>query len=252
MSYPGVDPGDVKQMNPVGTQDASSGEPIPFSEKPDPTGKFDKVLEPKPDFEAEVKKAIDEMFSVTDAWAPKQIVKFKVDLPSGQTVLLRHLDAMDLIEHDLIEELDFFLRRLFPKDIDPSGNPVEHDENDETLFSALRDPQKRRRFMEMTGRLLEISAVRPKVIHDGVAVIDGKVVFGYQMTTAQQLEHFKKPIPKITDPKNESYSGPVDFADRLHVFQELNKPLKVIEPFRESSIMLQDMAGSEGYGGEAE
>lgn len=244
MSYPGVDPGDVQTMNPVGTQEHSSGEPQKVPADFTAPASEDEV-------KAQVAKAVSEMFTV-DSWKPKDAVRFKLEFPSGQVALLRHLGTMDLIEYDLVEELDFFARKLFPASIDPSGNPIEHTEENETLMQALRDPEKRRRFMELTGKLVAAASIDPKVIHDGVAVIDGKVVYGYQMTPEQQTEHLQRTVPKLNDEAHESYSGAITFEDRMALFHELNKPLKMIEPFRpEQDSVLQNLAGVEGHGSEA-
>lgn len=244
MSYPGVDPGDVQTLNPVGTQENSSGEPqviISRDEKPTP---------PKLSKE-QLKAAVDEMFEVTDAWQPRQTkVKFKIECPSGQTALVKHLDTMDLLEAGLIEELDFFTRRLFPRKIDPSGNPVDDPDN-ETLWQSLRDPEKRRRFFDMTGKLMAAAAIRPKIVFDGVIVVNEKVVFGYQLSEEDQKEKLSEPVPALK--KNETYAGAIDFADRMAFFHELNRPLKQIEPFRpESAVVLQDLDGSQGHGGKTE
>lgn len=259
MSYPGVDLADEDEMNPVGTQDSSASEPQRFIEQDDPTGKHDKILVPQPEkptppklSKEQLKAAVDEMFEVTDAWAPRQTkIKFKIDCPSGQTALVKHLDTMDLIEVGLIEELDFFTRRLFPRKLDPSGNPVDDDdENNETLWQALRDPEKRRRFFDMTGKLMAAAAIRPKIIFDGVFVKGEKVVFGYQLS---QEERKEKDIFVPHLKKGETYAGAIDFADRMAFFHELNRPLKQIEPFRpESAVVLQDMDGVERPGSEAE
>lgn len=238
MSYPGVDLADEETVNPVGTQESSASEP-----KPNP------LIVSKD----EVKKAVSEMFAVTDAWQPRQTkVKFKIECPSGQTALVKHLDTMDLLEAGLIEELDYFTRRLFPRSIDPSGNPQEaKNEENETLWQALRDPEKRRRFFDMTGRLIAAAAVRPSIVFDGVVIKDDKVVFGYQLSEEDQKEKLGDLIPTLK--KNQTYAGAIDFADRMAFFHELNRPLKQIEPFRpESAVVLQDLAGSEGDGDKAE
>ena len=242
MSYPGVDPGDVQTMNPVGAQEQSPGEPK-LPETPTPP----KLLK-----EQVRQEVMDEMFAVTDAWKPREALKFKIECPSGQVALVKHLDTMDLIEYGLVEELDFFTRRLFPKAIDPSGNPVEDDsEENETLWQALRDPEKRCRFMDMTGKLMAAASVKPKIVHDGVAVIDEKVVFGHQLKIKKYQEIFDAPKPRLKE--GETYSGAIDFADRMAFFHELNRPVKQIEPFRpESADVLQNMAGSEGNGSEAQ
>ena len=269
MSYPGVDPTDAHETSPVGAQGASVGVKeveLPNDPVVDPQVKAQVKAEVagNPDLQQSVKQAVEDMFAVNEsAWAPKQILKFVVECPSGQKVLVKYLGTLDLLEYDLVEELDFFTRKLFPVDIDLSGNPVEAQEAaEQTIWAALRDPEKRRRFLDMTGKLMAAACVKPRVVHDGVVLVDDtdpdgnptseKVTrFGYQLDLSQQLEHFKKPLAPL--PANGIYSGYVDFADRMTIFQELNKPLGMIEPFREESLaVLQDMARGEGSGGEAQ
>ncbi len=228
-----------KKKKPVGTQDSSAE-----------------------DVKKAVEEAVKDIFEVQDAWKPKETIKFKIECPSGQTVLVKYLNTIDLVEYDLVEELDFFTRKLFPIDIDPNGNPVEQQEEMESgIWSAFRDPVKRCRFFEMTGRLIAAAALNPRVIHDGVAVVDvtdedtgetKKVTkFGYQMSIEDQVRYLGRPIKPLPNSKY-TYSGCIDFGDRMAFFQELNKPLGLIEPFREESVaVLSDMARSEGIGSTA-
>jgi hypothetical protein len=261
MSYPGVDPGDVQTMNPVGTQENSSGEPQKFQYKEVTKEDGSKVLVPQDPpvpvpnalLKEQVQQTVSDMFAPTDAWSPRGPVKFKHEFPSGQVALVKHLGTMDLIEYDLLDELDFFTRRLF-------GAVTETDEKtgetkSETLSDSLRDPAKRVRFLNLTGQLMAAALVKPKIVHDGCAVIEvegkEKVKSGYQMSEEDQIKYLGGPIPKLG--KGEVYSGPIDFADRMSLFHELNKPLKQIEPFREeSATVVQDMAASEGNGDKTE
>lgn len=265
MSYPGVDPVDEAEMNPVGTQEDSTGKANPLFNEQKEEGKT-AVLElpnviPTENLEQAVEKAVNNMFAVTDAWRPKPKVKFKINCPSGQIALVKHLDTLALLEFDLIEELDFFTRKLFPVDIDAAGNPVEATAAiEESIWAALKNPEKRCRFFNMTGKLMAAASIEPKIVHDGVAVVtvtdpetgesSKTTKFGFQMSVQEQIEHFKRPVLPLANDKS-VYSGCIDFSDRMAFFQELNKPLELIEPFREeSAAMLQDMARSEGNGGE--
>lgn len=273
MSYPGVDPSDANQTNPVGTQERSEGS-VKTVELPSNTpnalqaasqSAHDEALreESRPPLTTEelnkaVAEAVSDMFQVTDAWRPRNTVKFKIECPSGQTALVKHLDTMDLLEYDLIEELDFFTRRLFPSAVDPSGSPLDAAEQaEEGLWVTLRDPEKRMRFFDMTGRLMAAASIDPSIVHDGVALQEDQngtktCVFGYQVDSVEeQIKLFGKPIPMLKE--RQAYSGPIDFGDRMAFFSELNKPLVMIEPFRpESAVVLQDLERSEGHGGEAE
>lgn len=229
---------EAKPASPVGTQEASDG-----------------------DLNEAVAKAVEDMFALkADAWRPKTIVKFVIDLPSGQRALVKHLDILDLAAYNLVETLDFFMRKLFPSSIDQSGNPVEEKSN-ESLWQALGDINKRKSFLGSTGKLIAAASISPKIVYDGVAVVEvvdeetgnkRKVLkFGHELTTQEQIDHFKKPIDPL--PEGAAYAGYIGFGDRIVFFQELNKPLGMIEPFREgSNASVQDLARSEGPGGETE
>jgi hypothetical protein len=246
MSYPGVDVNpDEVFTKPAGTQEASPGEPKPIEKQSQEV--HDAALK-----EA-VGKAVDDMFAVTDAWKPRHIVKFVVNCPSGQSVLVKHLDTMDMIDADLLDEMDFFTRRIFSEQVDDSGNM------DTSLMPALKDPEKRQRFFELTGKLMEAASIRPKIIHDGVFIVpfdpekpEGKKTtrFGHQLTDAQKKD-FNVSIPNLQ--AGQAYSGSIDLGDRMSFFNDLNKPLQVIEPFREEqTVVLQHMAPSEGHGDKTE
>lgn len=230
--------------NPVGTQDSTVGEKSPA----------ERAIADA-DLKKAVAEAVSDMFK-PQAWKPKILVKFKIELPSGQKALVKHLDTLDLLEYDLIEELDFFTRKLFPATVDMSGNPIEQDKMEENIWKALTDPDKRRRFLDMTGKLMAAASLDPKIVHDGVALVkskrDGRLHtrFGYQLNMDQQLEYLGEPVSALRD--REVYSGYIDFSDRMVFFQELNRPLESITPFRkEQAQMLQDLARGEGDGGEA-
>lgn len=205
------------------------------------------------DLEKAVKEAVDDMFAVSNVWAPKVVVKFKIDCPSGQTALVKHLDILDLASVGLVEDMDLFTKKLFPSKFDDQGNPVDEKES-ETIWDTLKDVEQRKKFLDMTGRLMSIASVKPKVVDDGVVIVtneDGSKVtkFGHQLDMDQQLEHFGKPIPTLEDPKREAYAGYIGFADRMSYFVELQKPLGAIEPFREGSAdVLESMESGERVG----
>lgn len=83
-------------VEPVGTQVVSEEKPR-------------KLTKPKiqpPDLEqvkAAVAQELSEKFAVTDSWTVKPAVKFVIECPSGQSVLVKFLGTMDLISADLIE-----------------------------------------------------------------------------------------------------------------------------------------------------
>lgn len=254
MSYPGVDLDETETTKPAETQVVSSGEnklddTPPLSKEQIAERKRKKLARQNrsrenekpavtPEFEAAVADAVKNQFAVTDEWKPAKVVKFLVECPgSGQKVLLKHLDPMALLNYDLIEEIDFFSRKLFS----PSGNDA--DSVAESIWASFRDPEKRLRFLSMTGRLMAVASVKPKIVFDGVALVNEKdedgnetgevlAVFGHQVEGAkEQLELFGKLVPPLKE--GQAYAGAIGFGDRMAIFQALNQPLSVIEPFRE-------------------
>lgn len=213
-----TNPVESEELNPVGTQEDSAGEPS---------------------IKETVEQIVRDQFAVTEGWQPKKTVKFVIECPSGQTALVKHLDTRDLLRANLLEEMDRFTKELIPN-LDAQGKPVvEKDEEEVGIWSILREPEKRRRFFDMTNRLMCIAAVKPKIIDDGVALRhneDGELeeVFGHEVESIdEQIKLFQKPVPPLKD--GEAYAGAIDFTDRMAFFQELNKPLALIEPFREES-----------------
>lgn len=250
MSYP-IDPaGSNPQPNPVGTQEQPAGDFKAFSQGLHEAAlnreDIQEALENK-ELQANVKQIMEDMFAVTDAWKPKNIIKFIIDCPSGQRCLAKHLDTMDLIGADIIEEIDFFTKKLFPNELDAQGNPVERtvEDAEASIWGVLRDLDKRKRFFGLLNSLLTIGIVKPKVIDDGVVrYIDETgtetVAYGSQLTPEEQLELLGHKIPALKS--GEVYGGAIDFADKMTIFAELNKPLALIQPFRqEQDVMLASM-----------
>lgn len=283
MSYPGVDPADATTTSPVGTQDASAGEPQKLKydhvELPDGTMRLDpqpvehsgsttqaqpievpeQTPEQKEALNKAVKEAFSDMFAVTQAWEPREVVKFVIECPSGQKALAKHLDVLDLAAADLVEDMDLFTRKLFPTALDDQGNPVDN-KDQESFWKALKDINKRLKFIDMTNRLMAAASVKPKVVNDGVAIrtnpetSEQEIVHGYQVTDIdEQLKLFGKPVPTLGDPRHEAYAGTITFNDRMTFFTELQKPLALIEPFREQQdAVLANLESSESVGNTAE
>jgi hypothetical protein len=192
------------------------------------------------EFEKAVRKAVEDQFAVT-GWVARPKVKFVIHCPSGQTCLARHLDTMDLIEADLIEDLDTFTRRLFPSEVDPTGMPADELEKakeqiGESIWASLRDPEKKVKFFRLLNKLLEIAIVRPKVYDDGVELVDDKVVTGTNRKTLSP---------------GEVNASDIDFSDKMTIFGELNKPLEQIKPFRQENTSVASVEPKQGVGGKA-
>ena len=193
---------------------------------------------------AAVEDAVRDQFVVTDAWKPKPRIQFVIECPSGQRCLAKYLNTMDLVDADLIEEVDFFTKRLFPSSFDAAGNPVdqEEEESNDKFWSTLKDNEKKVRFFRLLNKILSVAVVKPKVIDDGVDLQDDEygnktVVYG---SKARPLRD------------GEVYASAIDFADKMTIFGELNKPLEQIKPFREESATeLPDLPAVEGFAGKA-
>ena len=232
-------PDETETPNPVGAQEVSQGDTELAKQSQKAHDAALNGLDPKA-LEEAVTKAVRDQFAVTEGWQPKRTVKFIIDCPSGQPALVKHLDTKDLLRANLLEEMDRFTKELFPQ-IDQAGNVVEKEEDSERdgVWAILRSPEKRCKFFEMTNRLMCVAAIKPKIVNDGVALRtneDGEQeeVFGCEVEDVdEQLKLFGKPVPKLKE--DEAYAGAIDFADRMAFFQELNKPLGMIEPFREES-----------------
>lgn len=196
-----------------------------------------------PELKAQVAQAIRDEFAVT-TWKPQDRILMTLECPSGQKILLRHLTTMDLLEADLIEEIDFFTKRLFPESIDQGGTPVEHPEEDEnaSVWVLLRDVNKRARFFSLLNRIMVVGVVKPKIIDDGVKTYTNK-----EGKTMVRLG-----TKKIEPKDGEALASSIDFADRMAIFAELNKPLDQIKPFRrESAFGLANMESVQGTASKA-
>ncbi|AVD99636.1 tail assembly chaperone [Mycobacterium phage Cuke] len=273
MSYPGVDPAVLEKLNPVGTQESSAGNPkVARSIVEDEIAEATQFKASNPLLASasetmhesalrdpiasndQIKAAVADMFALQPSWQPRGVTKFVIDCPSGQKILARHLDTMALLEADLIEEIDFFTKRLFPSELDAGGNIVEkpEEEAEASIWSVLRDPEKRCRFFRLLNGLMATAVEQPKIVDDGVEILtdtEGKkhVVTGAELSPEDHLVVFKKPLRELGP--NETYASAVDFADKMAIFGELNKPLALITPFRnEQAVSLARMASSESVG----
>ena len=253
--YPGVDPADEQETkNPEGSQEPTAGNPVQVKEipLPEPEVATNGKHEANEELNKAVKEAFDDMFVVGEAWKPRMIVKFVINCPSGQKVLVKHLDILDLAAVDLIEDMDLFSKKLIPSKFDAQGNPVNEEEAS-SIWKTLSDVKKRHKFLDMSGRLMEVASIKPHIVNDGVAIVEdeltGKQVtqFGFKMDINEQLKHFGQPIPPLQE--GQTYAGAIGFGDRMAFFVELQKPLGMIEPFREEQApVLADMEPEQGIG----
>lgn len=237
MSYV-VNPPESEKLNPVGAQELSGGAPTPNSLLAQASEQMhESALRNDENMKNVVAQAVSDMFAVKPTWKPKtERIRFVIQCPSGQTVLARHLNTMDLLEANLVEDLDFFTKRLFPSKVDDSGNIVEDDEEDNNnIWHVLRDIERRRKFIDLLNRLLDIAVERPNVINDGIQIAtreDGSrfLISGAEMSSEDYIRVFGHPLPELKE--NETYASAVDFTDKMTIFGELNKPISMIQPFR--------------------
>lgn len=233
MSFPNVDPA-VTTTNPVAQQAVTAGNQLHEDAL---RGSIDPSA-----LNAAVAQAFQDQFAVTQ-WKRKPQIQFVIECPSGQRCLAKHLNTMDLVDADLIEEVDFFTKRLFPSAFDAAGNPVDSNEEDtgnESFWGTLKDPEKKVRFFRLLNRLLAIGVVKPHVVDDGV-----DVVVDESGNKTVQYGANARPLRE-----GEVYASDIDFADKITIFGELNKPLEQIKPFREeSSTVLPSVPASEGVTG---
>lgn len=240
MSYV-VNPPESSTTNPVGTQELSGGVPTPNALLSKASEEMHESALRDPEFKAAVTEAVSDMFALKPNWKPKNDrVKFIIQCPSGQTVLAKHLNTMDLLDANLIEDLDFFTKKLFPANMDDSGNPIDEGDGSGSIWKVLGDIEKRQKFIDLLNRLLDISIEKPNVIDDGVYIAtkdDGSkfIITGAEMSAEDYIKINGHPLKALGE--NETYASAVDFTDKMTIFGELNKPLSVIQPFRGESVI---------------
>lgn len=296
MSYPGVDPADVQTMNPVGTQEPSAGvettpppveaymppaTPPPAQEnvsqdtnpapKPNPLvaqpptapapAPAPQPANPVPDQEAirlAVKEAMEHQFDVSPGWQKKS-QRFVVTTPNGQRALCKRVNTMDLLNGDLLEEMDFYTKALFPTKWDAAGNPIENT-NAENFWAALRDPDKRLKFTRMLNTLMEICVVEPSVFDDGAEIVvnpksgQREVVCGAGVKRSEADGREYVEVNGVTRlvPEGLVRTSDIDWTDKMAIFSELNKPLDQLQIFHEQGTELASVGTEQGSGGNSQ
>ena len=282
MSYPGVEPADVQTMNPVGTQGHSAGSPDHndfeaeverrLRERLDSLSQtvqeevagtvaaqkeavttlqssFEAEAAPAPKFNKEeleslVADAVQSQFAVTNGWKQGHNIKFVVECPSGQRCLVKHLDTMDLVQADLVEDMDFFTKALFPS----SGGGA----TDKGFWQALRDPDRQLKFFTLLNKLVEVAVINPVVVDDGCSIIEDEnrgrvVVLGTSVTSHNGVDYISRNGVQRQLRPEEVRASFIDFTDKMAIFAELNKPLELIQPFREEpSAGLENLDREQG------
>lgn len=251
-----------EKTNPVETQEPSAADALHETAL--------RTEDNSEEFKAAVAEAVKSQFDVKSPWQVsnhRETVKFIINCPSGQDVLVQHLDQLDLIRFDLVEDLDSFSKKLFPTKLDEQGRPV--DETGETFYQSMKDPERRIKFLDTTNRLMVCAAQKPKIVNDGVVLVDSETykkitgktlpddikraeVFGYQVAEDIDLsvQLFGKTIPVLNE--GQTYAGVIGLPDRFAFYYELNKPLEQIAPFRESAESMAHLGTVQGPGNQTE
>lgn len=214
--YPGVDPTDsIVQEAIMGESAESVGRQM-----------HDDALNGR--LKQAVKEVFDE-FGVTASWDQKEELQFVIECPSGQKCLARHLNTLDLIETDLLDEIDYFSKKLFAE------SKEDESESKESSFSViLKDPERRMRLFNLLDGLLNIGVIKPKIHRIPQDIEASK----YRSWVGPPL------------PKGEVWANKVDFSDKMHIFGELNKPLDEIKTFRLEKPSVENLEAMENISGE--
>jgi hypothetical protein len=209
MSYPGVDPAEYEDDSAGATKLVETSQKM-----------HDAALNGGETANTKLKQAVKEVideFSISSAWGKSGELTFVIECPSGQKCLAKHLDTMDLIDANLLDEIDYFSKKLMPKAIDAAGNPVEAEESEfNNISSLLKDLGKRSRLFSLLDGLLQVGVVKPKV---------------HRLPTSVKIEDYRTwEGPEL--PPGEVWANMIDFSDKMFIFAELNKPLDEIKSFR--------------------
>lgn len=201
--YPGVDPTEsvVQEGDSVGVALKSSQQMHEDAlRNPDPIPE---------ELKQAISKAIEDEFAVGDAWSSDRELKFVIKCPSGQKCLAKPLNTLDLIDADLLDEIDFFQKKLMMQSGEDEGESAN-------ISKIMKDPVKKKRLFTLLDGLLSMGVIKPTI----------------------------KPVPTFVDisdyrnwkgpdlPPGEVWANKVDFQDKMFIFNELNKPLDEITTFR--------------------
>jgi len=157
----------------------------------------------------DLKDAVKDAFKEVDPYAPtvwgQEVIKeFTFTLPSGQKILMTKLDPIDMIANDLVDDMDYFSKKLFPQSLDRAGNPIEQPEEEKNpgLWSMIKDPEKRDIFFKLINKMAVAGVLKPALSLE--KDVDGKI--------------FVENIP---------------FEDRMAIFTKLQEPMTKVGSFRQ-------------------
>jgi len=175
-----------------------------------------------------VAQAMKDEFEPTVWSKPAGQIHFAVTCPSGQKVLLRKLDPLNMMAAGLLDDIDYFSKKLFPENFDRAGNPIEPKEGEASggMIELLKDEEKKNKFFDLLDRLCVAAVVKPRLY---------KPVYNDDGVDVSELKGQAIPVTNL------------DFSDKMFIFNESNKPLEEIAAFRyESTDGVATMAAVQG------
>lgn len=150
------------------------------------------------------------------AWAPANNAPKEVQVPSGQTCLIRKLKMEDIVRLGLVDEMDFFSNEF--------GNDAPEDTTDEqaeaTMIDLMKDDSKFKRVMKTIDAVLVDAIVAPKIWRD-------------------PKDESKRQDDRV-------YISYIDMSDKMALFPFAFSGFSGIQPFRlESEAGVGDVAEGE-------
>lgn len=168
-----------------------------------------------------------------DKYAPKAWANAEYDfvLPSGDTCLLRKIDPFTLSEHGLLDKLDFATSVVMNKHVKNANlTPVERVKRDRVRREAKargEDPDALAVEDDMTLAAIAKSAEHSKAFRE---VMEKMMIIG----VARPVMHLPPPAG-VERERGAFYVDAVPFPDKMAVFNELMKGVRITEQFREES-----------------
>lgn len=141
-------------------------------------------------------------------WGVKSSLEFDIELPSGQTCLVKKLGMEKIVELGLMNDLDSFTGSILPDKKTSSKKTAKQKEQEEedTFLSALKDKERFGKMMSTVDKVVRACVIMPQVNavpEKGFERLDGVV-----------------------------YVDNIDFNDKLTIFGKVFDGLGGMEPFR--------------------
>lgn len=151
---------------------------------------------------------------------------FELELPSGETCLMRKLGIQELIGSGLLDSFDSLTSLIKDLHLDRvATGRVKQQDQQEMMATLVQNPEKWKKFQEMLDGVVVAAVIEPKV--------------------------YPAPEPGESRMEDVLYVDQVDFADRSEVMKAamagVIQGVGELEPFREGSTedlsVLDDVAG---------